>query len=112
MGYYAKAYNEQNLIKIPFENIKPALEALSHTRWNEDTVTEACCAVGFEVEVNAEPGEVHLYGFDNKYSGVDEFLETIRPYVTPDSVFAFIGEDDALWRWTPTETHYGTVTWA
>jgi hypothetical protein len=110
MGYYAQAYNDENLIKIPFKNIKPVLEALSHTRWNTDTVTEACKAVGFEAE--PEEDEIHIYGFNNKYAGVDQFLSVIRPYVTADSVFAFLGEDGALWRWTPEDTQYGTITWA
>ena len=111
MGYYAQAYNDENLIKIPFKNIRLALEALSHTRWNKDTVTEACWAVGFEAEADAEPGEVHIYGFNNKYSGVDQFLSVIRPYVTADSVFTFLGEDGALWRWTPSGVEYATITW-
>ena len=71
---------------------------------------EACEDVGFEVD-STDDGGLELINFDSKYIGVEELLDVLKPYVTADSSFAFLGEDGALWRWTPSGVEYATITW-
>ena len=113
MGYYASAYQYDNpVITIPGANIPGALKALDALPYlgGCGTVAEACEDVGFDVDSN-DDGGISLIGFDNKYVGVEELLDVLKPYVTPDSAFAFLGEDGAIWRWTPSGTQYATITW-
>ena len=114
MGYYASAYQYDNsVITIPGANILGALDALDALPYLGGcvTVAESCQYVGFDTDTDFETGTVSLIGFDNKYVGVEELLDVLKAYVTPDSAFAFLGEDGAIWRWTPSGIQYATITW-
>ena len=113
MGYYAGAYQYDNsTIKIPGANIPGALKALDALPYlgGCGTVKEACEDVGFDVD-STDDGGLELISFDSKYIGVEELLVVLKPYVTADSAFAFLGEDGAIWRWTPSGVEYATITW-
>lgn len=65
--------------------------------------------LGFEVEVN-EDG-LFLTGYDSKSGQEDLFLDAVKDLVSPDSFIEFVGEDNAVYRWTPTGVHYAQVVW-
>jgi hypothetical protein len=121
MGYYAQGWSgDTGEIRIPKANTAQAFDIIGKSTnvfcrgatchgHGYAELEEALTDQGFTVDV--EDGDVVLIGFDNKYSGIEELLNELRHLVTEDSVFAFLGEDGAIWRWTPSGVEYATITW-
>jgi hypothetical protein len=120
MGYYATLRDTN--FRIRAENVDEAstfvntlLKENSHIQREhfyryvhgvEDMLQE----LGFETDTDTEVG-LTIIGFSNKWRQQDELLDHIKGFVDEDTFIDFVGEDGALWRWTPTGTKNAIITW-
>jgi hypothetical protein len=124
MGYYANAI--EGSITIAQENQDGALRSVvsALTKLNEgretwgrvetyeayDSIHQVLTDEGFDY-AQEDNGDLVVFGFDAKWREQETMLNALADYVTKDSYLGFVGEDYALWKWTPNGVVEGRITW-
>jgi len=124
MGYYANAI--EGSITIPQENQDGALRSVvsTLTKLNEgregwqrletyeayDSIHQVLTDEGFEYS-QEDNGDLIVWGFHTKWREQETILNALADYATEDSYMGFMGEDHALWKWTPNGVVEGRITW-
>lgn len=116
MGYYGNSI-DGNII-LPADKLDEVLASVikSYKAWNEDEATSwgKIDESNFPTDLESE---LEMAGFDFERDGENEFvilswggkwrmyigalLNGLTDHAIGDSRMAFVGEDGALWRWTP-----------
>jgi hypothetical protein len=56
-------------------------------------------------------GNIVIQNFDGKWREHDRFMDCFKDSVSDDAFISFVGEDAAMWRWTPRGIKTAKITW-
>lgn len=65
--------------------------------------------LGFFTDLQ-DDGNLYIEGYDSKIGDESQFLDAIAPFVNEDAYIVWRGEDGSFWKWTPTGTQEGVMT--
>jgi hypothetical protein len=82
---------------IEVENLKK-LKAFAQSE-GFDTVDDYFGDYGFRLEIQKGKAGGILFDGDRMPTDIEAFLESIAPFVSPDSYIEMEGEDGSIWRW-------------
>jgi hypothetical protein len=125
MGYYANAI--EGYITLPKDKQDAALKSVVETLTtvsegrgsffssidnysSAEWIGEVLNEEGFEFS-QEDNGDLIIISFDAKWREQEHVLNALAEYATETSYMGFIGEDYALWKWTPNGIVEGKITW-